>query len=102
MSRIRHNSPSKTLRLAAAAKLARMPGYVRPPSACVDTPLGQRLGIAAVYAGRDDADNARASALLAVADLPDTPANRAAVLASIASIESAVAAAVGSNQRVTQ
>lgn len=87
MSRLRHNTPSRTLRLQAARHIARMPGYVRSPGAdCTGNALGERLGIAAIYAGKGDQDNARTAALLAVAGVTDTLENRAALRASFEQI----------------
>lgn len=102
MSRVRVNSFSRSARLHTGRRLKAIPGYAPPPGACVGTVLGERLGIAAIYAGHEDADNARSAALLAVTGLPDTPANRAAVLASIDAIEAAVRGAVGASTRTMQ
>lgn len=87
MSRIRHNTPSLTMRISTARSIARMPGYVPGPGQdCTGNPLGERLGIAAIYAGKGDDDNARTAALLAVAGVRDTPDNRAAIRASFEQI----------------
>lgn len=95
MTRIRHNTPSLGRRIASAREQARTPGYVPGPGAdCTGNALGERLGIAALHAGRGEADAARAAALLVVAGLTDTPRNREAVQASFASIRHVVHVAV--------
>lgn len=97
MSRLRHNSPGVSARLRAIEAARRAGTPVGNPFGrdCVDTTLGQRLGIAAIYGGQGDADTARAAALLACAEITDTPDNRAAVLSAIDDIRNTVREAVG-------
>lgn len=92
--KISHESHCVGLRLRAVAELRRIgrPPHVGPGVECTGTPLGERLGIAAIYAGRGEQADGAACALLAVAGVQDTPENRAAVLRSIESIAGAVRA----------
>ena len=96
MSRVRHNTPGLALRMQSLRAAAHRPGAISADQGreCAGHPIGERLGIAAVYAGRGEVDTARASALLIAAGIDDTPAHRAAVLRGIASIQRAVEAAV--------
>lgn len=81
MSRLRHNATGLGLRLRSIndAKRAGAPLVTGPGRDCTGTELGERLGIAALYAGRGDNANACSTALLACAGLPDTAANRALI-----------------------
>lgn len=94
--RLGFRNPSAGGRLRSV-QLARREGrYVEPISSeCIGSPLGERLGLAAIYAGHGDADAARASALLVCAGVSDTPDNRAAVLGAFDEIRNAVCVAVG-------
>lgn len=86
MSRIRANSPGVNLRLRALYECQRRGALPGPERECAETVLGQRLGIAALYAGRGDRDQAEAAALLACAGVPDTAEHRRQVLDAIAEI----------------
>lgn len=95
MSRIRHNTPCIGQRIAAAREISRMAERLPSPGVeCTRTTLGERLGIAALYGGKGEADSARAAALLAVAGVADSTANRARVLGAFDGIRAAVHAAV--------
>ncbi|MCR6661862.1 MAG: hypothetical protein NVV60_01610 [Luteimonas sp.] len=90
-----HRGTPHGRRIAAARAAMRTPGYVRSPGAeCTGNPLGERLGIAAIYAGKGDDDNAQAAALLAVVDVRDTPENRIAVMRHIDQVAQLVRDAV--------
>jgi hypothetical protein len=95
--RIRATSPGVGVRLRAIRDLRRqgLPIEAGPGRACTGDVLGERLGIAALHAGRGEHDAARAAALLASAGLPDTPEHRAAVTAAFDCIGAAVRAAIG-------
>ena len=83
--RLRSSSQHVGLRLRALAEIkreGRVPN-VGPGVECTGTPLGERLGIAALYAGRGEQSAGVAVALLAIAGVADTPEARAQVLASI-------------------
>lgn len=96
MSRLRYNSHSIGARLRALHEIESMGGLAPTPGRdCTGTPLGERLGIAALYAGRGDADNAAAAALLAIAGTDDNTDNRAAVLAAIEDVRALVRRATG-------
>ena len=78
MSRLRFAGNGYRLRLASLRELQAMPGFVPGPGRdCTGNELGERLGIAALYAGHGDEDSARAAALLALAGVPDSPEHRA-------------------------
>jgi hypothetical protein len=94
--RLRSSSPGVGLRLRSIQQARREGRLVEGPEReCTGTPLGERLGIAALYAGHGDADTARATALLVCAGISDTPDNRAAVLGAIDEIRNTVRLAVG-------
>lgn len=85
--RLNFKSQSVGVRLRAAREARATPGYFDGPGMdCTGTPLGERLGIAALYAGKGEPDTARIAALLVVSDLPDTAENRAAARAHLAEI----------------
>lgn len=95
MSGLRRGPRGIGQRISAARGTARMVNRVDSPGIeCTRTALGERLGIAALYGGHGDADNARAAALLAVAELPDTPANRARVLSVLGGVRTTLHHAV--------
>ncbi len=78
MTAIRFASTGHALRLRALRDRARMANWVPGPGRdCTGNPLAERLGIAALYAGQGDQDNARAAALLALAGVSDSPEHRA-------------------------
>lgn len=97
MSALRHNAPGVAMRLRSIRDAKR--AGIEPVSAfgrdCAQTTLGQRLGIAAIYGGQGDADEARVVALLACADVIDTPENRRKLRATVSDIGSRVRAAIG-------
>lgn len=73
-----------------------MPSVMTPDQGreCTAHPIGERLGIAAVYAGRGEVGTACASALLVVLGLDDTPRNRDAVLRNLGGIQLAAQRAI--------
>lgn len=80
MNRVRFAGAGYKLRLAGLQAQKNVPGFVPGPGAdCTGNPLGERLGIAALYAGHGDDDNARAAALLALAGVSDSPEHRAGI-----------------------
>lgn len=96
MSRLRSTSPGVGVRLRALQQLKREGGLNPGPGRdCTGNDLGERLGIAALYAGRGDTDNANAAALLAIAGVEDSERARAAVLAAIEDVRALVRRATG-------
>ena len=92
--RLRSSSQHVGLRMRALAEIrreGRVPN-VGPGVECTGTPLGERLGIAAIFAGRGEQGTGVAVALLAIAGVPDTPEARAHVLAAMDHIAGAVRA----------
>jgi hypothetical protein len=69
-----------------------------PGVECTGTPLGERLGIAAIYAGRGEQSTGVAAALLAIAGVEDSAASRASVLASLDHIAGVVRLAANSGE----
>lgn len=85
--KLRNSSPGVGLRLRAIQWAKREGRWTEgPDSDCTRSELGQRLGIAALYGGQGDSDNARAAALLACAGVSDTPRNREAVIQKLDAI----------------
>lgn len=90
--RLRSSSQHVGLRMRALAEIQRegRVANVGPGVECTGTPLGECLGIAAIFAGRGEQAAGVAVALLAIAGVADTPDHRARVLLSIDSIAGAV------------
>jgi hypothetical protein len=94
--RMDHEGNPVRLRLRALRQLQRrgIKPHVGPGVECTGTLMGERLGIAAIYAGRGEQADGAACALLAVAGITDNHDNRVAVLRSIDQIAGAVRAAI--------
>jgi hypothetical protein len=101
MSALNFRQPTIGARVRGLRKIGRFGGTEEAlfRRACVDTEIGQRLGIAALYGGRGEADAARVTALLACAGLDDTPDNRAAIASDMGAILSLVTASAGPQAR---
>lgn len=92
MTAIRHESSGVALRMRSLQLLRRQgrAPHVGPGVECTGTELGQRLGIAAIFAGRGEQATAAAAALLAIAGVEDSPEARTATLALIDTIAATV------------
>lgn len=96
MSRLRHNAPGVGARMRALRRITDAGGLQSGPGRdCTGNDLGERLGIAALYAGRGEADDATAAALLAIAGVEDNERARADVLAAIEDVRALVRRATG-------
>lgn len=94
MNRLRFAGNGYQLRLAGLRAQQHVPGFMPGPGPdCTGNALGERLGIAALYAGHGDDDNARAAALLALAGVSDSPEHRACIAGAFDQVAQLVRAA---------